>query len=36
MPALELSAVTKTFTMHLQDGLRLPVLHNVSFTVAPG
>ena len=36
MPALELSAVTKTFTMHLQGGLRLPVLNDVSFTVAPG
>ncbi len=36
MPALELSAVTKTFTMHLQGGLRLPVLRDVSFAVAPG
>jgi alpha-D-ribose 1-methylphosphonate 5-triphosphate synthase subunit PhnL len=36
MSALELSAVTKTFTMHLQGGLRLPVLHDVTFTVAPG
>jgi alpha-D-ribose 1-methylphosphonate 5-triphosphate synthase subunit PhnL len=36
MPSLELSAVSKTFTMHLQGGLRLPVLRDVSFTVAPG
>ena len=36
MAALELSAVTKTFTMHLQGGLRLPVLHGVSFGVEPG
>jgi alpha-D-ribose 1-methylphosphonate 5-triphosphate synthase subunit PhnL len=36
MVALELSAVTKTFTMHLQGGLRLPVLRDVSFSVAPG
>lgn len=36
MPALELSTVTKTFTMHLQGGLRLPVLRDVSFTVTPG
>lgn len=36
MTALELSAVTKTFTMHLQGGLRLPVLRDVGFTVAPG
>jgi len=34
--ALELSAVTKTFTMHLQGGLRLPVLRDVGFTVASG
>ena len=36
MPALELSAVTKIFTMHLQGGLRLPVLRGVSFGVEPG
>jgi alpha-D-ribose 1-methylphosphonate 5-triphosphate synthase subunit PhnL len=36
MHALELSAVAKTFTMHLQGGLRLPVLRDVSFGVAPG
>ena len=36
MHALQLSGVAKTFTMHLQGGLRLPVLHDVSFSVAPG
>ncbi len=36
MTALTLSDVTKTFTMHLQGGLRLPVLRNVSFAAAPG
>jgi alpha-D-ribose 1-methylphosphonate 5-triphosphate synthase subunit PhnL len=36
MVALELSAVAKTFTMHLQGGLRLPVLDGVTFAVEPG
>jgi alpha-D-ribose 1-methylphosphonate 5-triphosphate synthase subunit PhnL len=36
MSALELSAVSKTFTMHLQGGLRLPVLRDVTFDVSPG
>jgi alpha-D-ribose 1-methylphosphonate 5-triphosphate synthase subunit PhnL len=36
MSALELSAVAKTFVMHLQGGLRLPVLRDVSFAVEPG
>ena len=36
MVALELSAVAKTFTMHLQGGLRLAVLHGVTFSVEPG
>jgi alpha-D-ribose 1-methylphosphonate 5-triphosphate synthase subunit PhnL len=36
MHALELSGVAKTFTMHLQGGLRLPVLRDVSFSVEPG
>jgi alpha-D-ribose 1-methylphosphonate 5-triphosphate synthase subunit PhnL len=36
MNALTLSDVTKTFTMHLQGGLRLPVLRDVSFAAAPG
>ena len=34
--ALELIAVSKTFTMHLQGGLRLPVFANVSFAVRAG
>lgn len=36
MVALELSAVAKTFTMHLQGGLSLPVLRDVSFSVEAG
>jgi alpha-D-ribose 1-methylphosphonate 5-triphosphate synthase subunit PhnL len=36
MNALTLTDVTKTFTMHLQGGLRLPVLSNVAFAAAPG
>jgi alpha-D-ribose 1-methylphosphonate 5-triphosphate synthase subunit PhnL len=36
MNALTLSDVTKTFTMHLQGGLCLPVLRDVNFTAAPG
>lgn len=36
MVALELSAVAKIFTMHLQGGLRLPVLSSVSFDVEAG
>src|SRR5271165_1968804 len=36
MVALELSSVTKTFTMHLQGGLRLAVLRSVSFVVQAG
>lgn len=36
MNALTLSDVTKTFTMHLQGGLRLPVLRGVTFAAAPG
>jgi alpha-D-ribose 1-methylphosphonate 5-triphosphate synthase subunit PhnL len=35
-PRLALSGVSKTFTMHLRDGIRLRVLDGVSFTVAPG
>jgi alpha-D-ribose 1-methylphosphonate 5-triphosphate synthase subunit PhnL len=34
--ALELIAVSKTFTMHLQGGLRLPVFANVTFSVHAG
>jgi alpha-D-ribose 1-methylphosphonate 5-triphosphate synthase subunit PhnL len=33
---LELSGVGKTFTMHLQGGIRLSVVSNVSFAVRPG
>jgi alpha-D-ribose 1-methylphosphonate 5-triphosphate synthase subunit PhnL len=36
MPALTLDGVTKTFTMHLQGGIRLPVVSGVSFTVNAG
>jgi alpha-D-ribose 1-methylphosphonate 5-triphosphate synthase subunit PhnL len=36
MPALTLDGVTKTFTMHLQGGIRLPVVSGVSFAVSPG
>jgi alpha-D-ribose 1-methylphosphonate 5-triphosphate synthase subunit PhnL len=33
---IELRNAEKTFVMHLQDGIRLPVVHNVTFQVAPG
>src|SRR6201993_431206 len=33
---LELTAVAKTFTMHLQGGLRLPVVSGVAFTARAG
>lgn len=36
MPALELKDVTKTFVMHLQGGLKLPVLNDVSFKAEAG
>ncbi|MFA6264904.1 MAG: phosphonate C-P lyase system protein PhnL [Pseudolabrys sp.] len=36
MPALELKDVAKTFIMHLQGGLKLPVLHDVSFAADAG
>lgn len=36
MLSLEVAGVAKTFTMHLQAGLRLPVLRNLEFAVAPG
>jgi alpha-D-ribose 1-methylphosphonate 5-triphosphate synthase subunit PhnL len=35
-PVLELSNVSKSFTMHLQGGVELPVLSGVSFCVHPG
>ena len=34
--ALEISGASKTFTMHLQGGAKLPVMSDVSFSVAPG
>lgn len=36
MFALKLSDVAKTFTMHLQGGVRLPVFAGVDFEVGPG
>jgi len=33
---IEISSAAKTFTMHLQDGVELPVVSNVSFHVEPG
>jgi alpha-D-ribose 1-methylphosphonate 5-triphosphate synthase subunit PhnL len=35
-PALQLTGVAKSFTMHLQGGLRIPLLDGVGFSVAPG
>jgi alpha-D-ribose 1-methylphosphonate 5-triphosphate synthase subunit PhnL len=34
--ALEIQALQKTFTLHAQGGVRLPVLRGVSLRVAPG
>ncbi|MBD0271859.1 MAG: ATP-binding cassette domain-containing protein, partial [Acetobacteraceae bacterium] len=34
--ALRTEGLAKTFTLHLQGGTRLPVLHGVDFSVAPG
>ncbi len=34
--ALRTEELAKTFTLHLQGGTRLPVLHGVDFSVAPG
>jgi alpha-D-ribose 1-methylphosphonate 5-triphosphate synthase subunit PhnL len=36
MPRLEVRNVAKSFTMHLRSGLRLPVVADLSFSVAPG
>jgi alpha-D-ribose 1-methylphosphonate 5-triphosphate synthase subunit PhnL len=36
MTVLEIRNAGKTFTMHLQGGLRLPVVQGVSFRVMPG
>jgi alpha-D-ribose 1-methylphosphonate 5-triphosphate synthase subunit PhnL len=35
-PALALENVSKSFVMHLQGGISLPVMHDVTFTVMPG
>jgi alpha-D-ribose 1-methylphosphonate 5-triphosphate synthase subunit PhnL len=35
-PALDIVAAAKTFTMHLQGGVRLPAVTDASFSVAPG
>jgi alpha-D-ribose 1-methylphosphonate 5-triphosphate synthase subunit PhnL len=35
-PRLELRDVSKSFTMHLRGGIRLPVVADVNFAVAPG
>ncbi len=35
-PLLQLTGVSKTFTMHLQDGIRLPVVADVAFAVEAG
>jgi alpha-D-ribose 1-methylphosphonate 5-triphosphate synthase subunit PhnL len=35
-PLLQLTGVAKTFTMHLQGGIRLPVVAGVEFAVAAG
>ncbi|MDQ2083627.1 phosphonate C-P lyase system protein PhnL [Xanthobacteraceae bacterium Astr-EGSB] len=35
-PILELADVSKTFTLHLQGGLRLPAVSDVTFSVHPG
>jgi alpha-D-ribose 1-methylphosphonate 5-triphosphate synthase subunit PhnL len=36
IPVLRLTKVSKQFTLHHQNGLTLPVLHNVNFEVAAG
>ncbi|MGB3337060.1 MAG: phosphonate C-P lyase system protein PhnL [Devosia sp.] len=36
MIALSVQNLAKTFTMHLRDGVILPVVENVNFTVRPG
>ncbi len=35
-PLLSVEAIAKSFTLHLQDGLQLPVVAEVSFTLQPG
>ena len=34
-PILDVSGVSKTFTMHLRGAARLPVLSNLSFALSP-
>jgi alpha-D-ribose 1-methylphosphonate 5-triphosphate synthase subunit PhnL len=36
VPMIDIRNAEKTFVMHLQDGIRLPVVRGVSFDVAPG
>lgn len=35
-PALKVESLAKTFTLHTQGGVRLPVFDQVNFTVSPG
>jgi alpha-D-ribose 1-methylphosphonate 5-triphosphate synthase subunit PhnL len=35
-PAVEVRGLTKTFTLHMQDGVELPVLRGVDLSVEPG
>jgi alpha-D-ribose 1-methylphosphonate 5-triphosphate synthase subunit PhnL len=35
-PVIDVRGAEKTFVMHLQNGIRLPVVRNVSFEVRPG
>jgi alpha-D-ribose 1-methylphosphonate 5-triphosphate synthase subunit PhnL len=35
-PMIDITDAKKTFTMHLQGGIELPVVHGVSFHVQPG
>ena len=36
MPAIRTEALSKDFTLHLQGGIRIPVLRDVELSVAPG
>ena len=35
-PMIDVRGAEKTFVMHLQNGVRLPVVRDVSFAVHPG
>jgi alpha-D-ribose 1-methylphosphonate 5-triphosphate synthase subunit PhnL len=35
-PAVAVRGLTKTFTLHVQGGVELPVLHGVDLSVVPG